>query len=512
MAFKFISRTSSPIFGAKQTGSLQDQDCVQKDNMPPVKLTNSKLNKLAKVHPPWLRDSSGPQQLPAVYQGVLGQVQSQPAIAGLKSNVKRVLQLDYMNRFTDTERVYQLLSASLLPNETLATIWAHVNQTYPGQLTNREVCLALALIALFQRVDEKHESIKDPFNQVKLEKKPPVPKLYPVTQISHSNRPNFNSQLTSSKSTPDGLSSSGKCDLLVDFDSDIESSASANESLGGTKKSSSWMPTTVRQPSIFCDRENYCNTVANLIDMDGDKFDFDFARLTQTWMKIMFTMKNLFKRSFDILNVDHGRQSAIEALSSAQGKQFIKQLCLCYPMAHNIKCKIDELDNTRLVPSGGDSSACNQRVDQSRLFDKNYTNQIDDLMVSINEYWAVLINLFHESGQTHFIELIMDGLGERSLGVRHITIEQLASEVDGSGKSDVCSICHSKLYLITPDFKLEMLSSEDVELVAPVELLIESSQNYHYHARCANFWLNQIDQDALPFRKNQSEAILSPIH
>lgn len=510
MAFKFSrGKTSKPIakndstFGdVGDTGELSGEDVVPK-------LTNAQLSKLTKVYPGWLRDSSALKQLPGVYQGVLGQVQLQPASFTIKNGsqqyqkfVNRQQQPDYMNRFTDTERVHQLLSASRLSNDNLATIWAHVNKTFPGKLTNRELCLALALIAIFQRLErEESNSIRtsgqNPFDLVKNEKKPPVPILYP-TQRNSSNGSSPVAKQAGESSLARSLSKGDSNSLLVDLccDDDKDSSANKLHDMTSSQSSNDGFKTAGLMVSMPTNHARSDNNLFNLIDMDRDRFGFDFYKLTQVWLRLLTSMKSTFKRSFDILNVENSRQSAIEALRSQHGTQFSKQLSLCYPLAHNIKLKADELNSASAKTSG--------------LMDVSYLMQIDDLMISINEYWAVLINLFHESGQTKFIELIMDGLNPKTQKVLSETIEELADELSTSGKSDICSICHNKFYLIDCNAKGLLLDSAELPVDDSGNLLLSHDDRYYYHARCANFWLNQVDASGLPFQVELGQEILSP--
>ena len=473
---------------------------------PATKLTNAQLNKLTKAFPTWLRDNSSLKQLPGVYQGVLGQVQLQPDIFSnnssnndankmrysngtkLVSSLQR--QVDYMNRFTDTERVRQLLSASRLPNDTLATIWAHVNKTFPGRLTNREVCLALALIAIFQRLQQGAEvgtsRQGDPFVMVKSEKRPPVPVLHrpnhPPTSLTKSR----GSSNQTSSSDPGELNSN--C-LLIDFTNDDETTDSS-------------APRQVRPPPAGgCVKSSSSNAIS-LIDLDGDRLEVILRKLVQVWMSFLTATKAIFKRSFDILNVENSRQSALEALSTREGQDFCKHLSLCYPLAHNIKFKIDELKRLQFSIRKGELT----KHASLNLLDGGYMEQINDLMVSVNEYWAVLINLFHESGHTKFIELIMDGLNYSTRTVSSETLSDLMSELDGSNKPEVCSICHTKLYLAKLDQQL--LAEEDLEVLGSGQL-ITRDDCYYYHPKCANFWLNHVDSTGLPFRK-EVEEILKP--
>lgn len=503
MAFNFVrSKKNLSSSNLHNDASNQQQS---EQNLP--KLTATQLGKLAKTYPSWLRDSGGSslKQLPGVYHGVLGQVQLQPEFVfngdskiELVNIKKQQTQADYMNKFTDTERVHQLLSASRLPNEVLATIWAHVNKTFPGRLTNREVCLALALIAIFQRLQKDGQQVggqtNDPFTLVKAEKKPPVPTLYPNTNYNNNN--NFSptkSRFPASNSIPNDLSSSG-C-LLIDLQEDEGNLAKQQDPEPETKHSESLVLTNSYLSTTIT------NTGANisLIDSDRDKFLVRLTKLTQVWLQMMITMRNIFKRSFDILNVENSRQSAIEALNSPKGLEFSKNLCLCYPIAHNIKFKIDELANFGSSSEGAPKGTlC--------LLDKKYVTQINDLMISINEYWAVLINLFHESGQTCLIELVMDGLNYNTKTVIGQTLDELALELDNTGKPDVCAICHTKFYLASVK---STNSDEYDELINDQKLLTLDNCNY-YHVKCANFWTNTVAKtDKLPFH-NEADDILRP--
>lgn len=513
MAFKFMNsnRSSSSSSNFKPSSINISSDINNDDTLVP-KLTNAQLNKLTKVYPTWLRDNSNLKRLPGVYQGVLGQVQLQPDFANESRFVNgqilalRHQQLDYMNRFTDTQRVHQLLSASHLSNETLATIWAHVNKTFPGKLTNREVCLALALIALFQNLeldcnnykDDNTKSTsyaktnsttyKDPFILIKSEKTPPVPTLYPSRNDLDNKL--TNSRITTSKSMPDELSAQ---DLLIDICSDDSTKINENSRVqrslqeisesNGNNNDHDHLKTT-------CD--NLKGNLINLIDMNCDRFEIEISQLSLIWIRFLSAMKIVFKRSFDILNVENSRQSSIEALSSCNGIQFIKNLSVCYPLAHNIRFKIDELKN----------------IKNFYFFDKNYIIRIDDLMTSINEYWAVLINLFHESGQIEFIELIMDGLNYKTPTVASKNIDELANEMNSVGRTDLCSICHTKFHQMRGNTLPSNIPEEDIILLANSELITLDNQ-YYYHARCANFWLYQVDSSGLPFHR-EPDAILRP--
>lgn len=506
MAFSFRSK-------AKTAGLKEDNETNNNSS----KLSSSQMNKLTKAYPPWLRHNVELKYLPAIYQGVLGQVQLQPDIHldhGAILNQHRLKSKqtqDYMNKYTDTERARKLLSASRLPNETLAAIWAHVNQTFPGRLTNREFCLALALVAHFQRLHQKSsdnldakitlhdpnrhkmnadKKSSDPFDLVKIDDKPPVPILYPSSPASNSTR-----QIPSSKSVPNRL---GSEILLVDLEDDNYPEAFSQWELG-----------RVGNGNLNTDRAK----LINLIDSDGDNdVDFIVDRLTDVWTKLMISIRCLFKRSFDILNVENCRTSALEALRSKDGVKFIKQLCICYPLAHNVKTKIDELI---AIQCSGRNKSSHATTIQTKSLNKNFASQINDLMLSINEYWAVLINLFHESGQTSFIEIIMDSLDVTSN--RDKDRKYSLSERIDINNTDKCCICLRKEYLcidkdqISSFSATKSISSDDLDLIV-MQGLISQDNFYKYHARCANFWLNQVDSNGrLPFIKcSDDKDVLRP--
>lgn len=503
MAFSFRNK-------AKSNGGLREGGDKSSDA---ARLSSSQVNKMTKTYPRWLRGNVELKYLPALYQGVLGQVQLQPDIsfdnAALLNHhrLKPKQTQDYMNKFTDTERARKLLSASQLPNDTLATIWAHVNQTFPGRLTNREFCLALALVAHFQRLNKETGDIgldpeattkvirsdlnsnessaktskKDAFDLVKSDDKPPVPILYPCQSSPRKTR--CTRRLSNSNSVPNKLSSEV---LLVDLGEDSSTHDARSQSDLDRNKSQT---TPQSRPKLV-----------NLIDSD-DENDVNFIvdRLTDVWSQIMLAIKALFKRSFDILNVENCRNSALEALRSDRGVLFMKHLCLCYPLAHNIKYKIDELIAKQDSHSNEPYVANN-----SVQFDKNFAFRINDLMLSINEYWAVLINLFHESGQTNFIEVIMDSLDltlELNPDRAHST-----SQTFNLNNPERCCICLRKNYLdmigtrSLASSETKGISNDDFNLISGQEL-ISQDNHYYYHARCANFWLNQVDGEKLPFFK-----------
>lgn len=479
----------------------------------------SKTNNSNRAFPAWLKDGSTPKQLPAIYLGVLGQVQLQSSfIPPPGKSTNKLTSGEYMNRFTDTDRVYQLLSASRLSNEVLATIWAHVNKTFPGRLTNREVCLALALVAIFQQLESSsnhnEKLAKDPFTLIRQSKTPPVPKLYPndssgvTVDLSESPEKTTSDRLETK--VPKNLATTKSCrdSLLVNFDDALEKLDSTNERTGTSGE--------------ICRGNSLLNSF-NLIDCDYYKFTLDLAIIEEVWFKFLTAIRAIYKRSYDILNVENSRTSALEALGSQQGKKISLYLCLTYPLAHNIKIKIHELYSLELNSKPSTSSS---EPRGGKLLSKEYISTIDDLMNSVNEYWAVLINLFHESGQTKFIEAIMDGLMMPKCKPDHeseattsalpsgrnkkVDIDQIAKMLSGYNQPDVCSICYSKFYLPNMDTSQTILDDEITGLMS-YQNPISSDNHYYYHPKCANFWLNHTGSNSLPFvEDHRDKSILIP--
>lgn len=476
MAFNFIKSNKTESKTSINTKSTQN---TKNDDTLVPKLTNAQLNKLTKVYPAWLRNNSSLKQLPGVYQGVLGQVQLQPIIHNESRFVNgRILarkqqHLDYLNRFTDTQRVYEIFLLSRLGDENLSKIWAFANKTYPGQLTNREVLVGLALIALFQKLDcnnnndsskSSNKSSTDPFVEFFKIDQPPLPKLYPPD--NNNKLPKY--QIKTSKSMPEELSQSSS--LLIDIDDQVSDQ--------GQKKSDQ-LKNLATNKSI-CDIshrkaiDKFNGNLVSLIDMDGGGFEIGFL---QTWLKdsnlILRAIKSIFKQSFDTLNVYYSRHHAIEALKSDRGKNFINNIGLCYPLAHNLKLKVDELKNMK----------------NFGFFDKNYIMQIDDLnlineyWVGINQYWLVLINLFNESGRIEYVEKLMDSLNTAT--ETDITFEDFVNKLSSSGKS--CSICLTKFYLL----QSSDTQSEDENSLVESELVTLDNRNY-YHVPCATFYQNNV--------------------
>lgn len=184
-------------------------------------------------------------------------------------------------------------------------------------------------------------------------------------------------------------------------------------------------------------------------------------------------------------------------------------LSLCYPIAHNIKFKIDELNRAQL-----------RHKQQLGPLDDRYLKQISNIMVSINEYWAVLINLFHGSGQTDFIELIMDGLvrAPSETVSPSGSLEELSRSLAIKNKCDTCAICLTEFYLINMGDALERsarLPQDDIDMLYDTKL-ISLDGHFYYHPKCANFWLNNVPgtNGKLPFESSHTDAdetILKPM-
>lgn len=484
MAFKFKLAKQPVSSSQNQTSgkqpSLEDNQSDQVES----KLSGAELNKLIKQYPSWLKGNSCIKNLPAVYHGVLGQVQVQPKFSAISNPklTRQPQQNDYLDRFTDTERVYQLLLASRLPSATLATIWAHANKTFPGRLSNREVCLALALIAIFQRPDKSDFAARlaskdhklDLYELVRLEKKPPIAKLFPISPANSTNENDERKDV-----------------LLVDLDDDSSKNLDNSKSEKNQEKSNTL--------------DYFKSNLGNLIDTDVSRFEIDFKRLTDCWLRSLKALKDIFKESFDILNVRHGRSSAIEALGTRRGREFSKNLSLCYPLAYNISETVRSWNDISSKPS-----------DQAELFEIGYVNTMEDLMRSINEYWAVLINLFHQTGLTKLIETMMDSLDTgsgSSIKSVHSVSDIARGLCDSQPRQTTCSLCRKSQHFTSEPFKTlskdEELSPELIDLWLDHELITEDG-HYHYHSRCANFWLNCVDSDGLPFKKARSSDILSP--
>jgi hypothetical protein len=488
MAFKF-SR-GAPTSHFRNHHSTNDGQTISNKGttLSPTIVNNQTNLYKSGSYPAWLKDGSA---LRKAYYGSLGQVQLQPALDGNKLSAgldrlvsKRGHEFSWDN-FTDTSRVQQLLSTSRLPNSSLAAIWACCNKTRPGVLTNREVCLALGLIAIFQRVqDQKLDG--DPFNLLKLEKSPPVPKLYETDRGTTTK-----TRIPSSSSMPNNL--------LIDI-----SSGEFTETSDSNNKDKNEVFDSGRNQEAHVS-VSFSNNAISLIDLDGEKCEPAIVGLTNVWMRFMLAMQSIFKRSFDILNVENSRSSALEALTSPAGVNFCKGLSLCYPIAHNIRLKIDELDRAQTDGK------------QLNLLDEKYLSKINNIMVSINEYWAVLINLFHSSGQTDFIELIMDGLVWAPSNTNSSeTLDELMGALTIRDRCDKCAICLNEFYLINMGDALERsarLPQNDIDLLYDTKL-ISLDDDYYYHPKCANFWLNSVPgtNGKLPFESEQATngSILVP--
>lgn len=505
MALNFIKGNkteSKPSIDAKSTPNTKNDDTLV------PKLTNAQLNKLTKVYPAWLRNNSSLKQLPAVYQGVLGQVQLQPMIHNESRFVNgRILarkqqHLDYMNRFTDTQRVYEIFLLSRLGDVTLSKIWAFANKTYPGQLTNREVLVGLALIALFQKLDcnnnsnnndnsksnhqnPTNKSSPDPFVDFYKIDRPPLPKLYPPD----SNNKLSKYQIKTSKSMPEELSQSSS--LLIDIDDPVSDQKQTKSDQSRDFDTNKSICDIGHQKAI----DKFNGNSVSLIDMDSGGFGIGFL---QTWLKdsnlILRAIKSIFKQSFDTLNVCYSRHHAIEALRSGRGINFINNIGLCYPLAHNLKLRVDELENMK----------------NFGFFDKNYIMQIDDLnlineyWVGINQYWLVLINLFNESGQIKFVEKLMDSLNAPTEKDR--TFEDFVNDLNSNDKS--CSICLTKFYLLPGNSPPNGVPEEDGNSLIESEL-VTLDNRYYYHVPCATFYQNNVG--SLPYQKEPDATnLLTP--
>lgn len=431
----------------------------------------------SKLFPKWLKDGSSLKNLPPIYYGILAQVQIQPNFStdasnnirdsGNSSLATKLNQKDFLDKYTDTERVHQLLLTSRLTNETMGHIWAFCNRSFPGKLTNRELCLALALIAMFQSKENNKQAKnnQDPFELIKSVSKPPVPKLYSrvtsgqtITTVNHD--------LT---------------DLLINIDTDNEKINKDDDE------------------KISKKLELRFNVNDNLLEIDCDIFAENLSRICEVWLTLLESMYLLFKRTFDIFNVEHSRDGSLEALRSIEGRKFSLSLSIAYPIAYKIATKI-ELIYERFK---------DELLGSSKL----YFNVTRDILISINEYWAVLMNLFHESGLTYVLELIMDGLNciDKKFMLRSKTVDELRDELFSKYRSDYCMICQSNKYLPALD-KMPSIDFEiDLSDLFNDSPLISQDSQYFYHSKCANFWLKQTNSAHLPFKaKNDIMNILSP--
>lgn len=533
MAFtsKIKSSLSSFSLGRDETipeKKTESLDKIDNRDISP-KLTKTELNKLAKSYPSWLRDNSGVKNLPAIYKGVLGQVQVHPIINLDKNKMSKFDRLanhniEYLNRYTDTQRVHQLLLASQLPNDLLAIIWAHVNKSFPGKLTNREVCLALALIAIFQRcksdADRKDllfgPNKKDLFQLVKDERNPPIPKLHATnSEVRQAIDKTSNYFLENGKTfgNPNDRNDIG---LLVDLNS--ESFEKLNLNTQSPFKISIKAPpyTTPKNDLASTADLTFINTnwlnkyITDLMDMKIGEFEKNVSYKFTIWSEILLAIKRIFKKTFDTLSVNHSRQSAVESLTSPEGIVFIKHISLLYPLAHNIKLTINNINVLDKLQKPSDASNYDGHDD---MMDKTFLKFVDELTTSINEYWAVLINLFHECGQTRYIEYIMDGLNKPTVidTNSHLTLEEIAAIIDTRDKIEICSICHMNEFILAKDYspnesaKQEIDQSISNDIVSLIDNeLITIDNYYYYHAKCGSFWLNNVSNDnSLPWEDSK---------
>lgn len=502
------------------------------------KISSSQLEKAAKNLPTWLRNNAAIKQLPAIYQGVLGQVQ----IA--QYDYPGQAHVEFSNRLTDTERVYQLLLTSRLSHEILATIWAHVNQTFPGKLINKELCFALALIALFQR-----KNIKDPFSAIKSERVPPLPNLYPqlVDEDSDGNNKEPLIQFLDDSSNENSRPSEGTTNekqnihhhgnksivnqsnrpikiattnafIHIEVPSiDNNFSKTSNilniKSISTFANSSDILPinndsSPLSSPSALSTK--HCNTsnktTTSILDLDCKQMQLDeeLSIIASIWSRQMDALKSVFKRTFDVLNVQHGRNNSLESLRTDDGAKFIQNLARCYPIAHRIWIKVSEI-----------------KQDSNNRINNNYVHLIDNLMTSINESWAVLVNLFDEAGQGEFIEAIMDGLNYEKLSDRSMGTSEELKEGNGTKKNQsyipqekVCAICltatgSTKHYTVTTD-RIDVETSLSIaKYDANEDNLLTIDEHNYYHSSCGNFWLNQVEP-TLPVAEHKIKSPIQP--
>ena len=97
-------------------------------------------------------------------------------IPNLYENIWQSVQIPGSS-LADTSKVYPILLSSGLPKDLLAQLWAKVNQTVAGQLTQTELYIMLALIAVLQQ-----KPISNPYNEIFQAEKPLVPNLQLVNQ------------------------------------------------------------------------------------------------------------------------------------------------------------------------------------------------------------------------------------------------------------------------------------------------------------------------------------------
>ncbi|XP_033230780.1 uncharacterized protein LOC117181875 [Belonocnema kinseyi] len=123
------------------------------------KVQNQSEKRMSQL-PGWLWPNSN--ILPPVYKRIWGAVREEKTRPG--ANLGEVL--------VDTNKIFPLLLTSQLTTEVLGYIWSLANQKYAGQLTEQELYIVLALVALAQA--------SYPFNSLEvlhLVRVPPVPNL-----------------------------------------------------------------------------------------------------------------------------------------------------------------------------------------------------------------------------------------------------------------------------------------------------------------------------------------------
>ncbi|XP_048508508.1 synergin gamma-like isoform X2 [Athalia rosae] len=102
---------------------------------------NHNMDKKLSQLPSWLWTTSN--SLPGVYRQIWeGVKENRSAIYASSSTVSEVL--------VDTNKVFPLLLTSQLPTEVLGYIWSLANHKFAGQLTEQELYVVLALVAIAQ--------------------------------------------------------------------------------------------------------------------------------------------------------------------------------------------------------------------------------------------------------------------------------------------------------------------------------------------------------------------------
>lgn len=90
-----------------------------------------------------------------------------PTVPALYAQIWNLVQLE--SGLTDTPKVFQLLITSGLTSDILGFIWGLANKKVPGQLTQQELYVALALVALAQVFFFLNLSGFSLFNKIKVQ-------------------------------------------------------------------------------------------------------------------------------------------------------------------------------------------------------------------------------------------------------------------------------------------------------------------------------------------------------